>query len=68
VTLYFDRIPGKGGPVEFSYTLRAKFPVKAKAPASVAYQYYEPEIRDETLPVLITVEAAGPDALVPAAE
>lgn len=56
VTLYFDSIPGDGVPVVFEYSLRAKFPVKAQAPASVAYQYYEPEIRDESRPVLLTVE------------
>jgi hypothetical protein len=56
VTLYFDSIPGDGIPVTFEYELRAKFPVKAQAPASVAYQYYEPEIRDESEPVLLTVE------------
>ncbi len=56
VTLYFDSIPGDGVPVVFEYSLRAKFPVKAQAPASVAYQYYEPEIRDQTKPVLLTVQ------------
>ena len=56
VTLYFDSIPGDGVPVAFEYSLRAKFPVKAQAPASVAYQYYEPEIRDESKPVLLTVQ------------
>ena len=56
VTLYFDSIPGEGVPVKFEYALRAKFPVKAQAPASVAYQYYEPEVRDESQPVLLTVE------------
>ena len=56
VTLYFDSIPGDGVPVAFEYSLRAKFPVKAQAPASVAYQYYEPEIRDESSPVLLTVQ------------
>lgn len=56
VTLYFDSIPGDGVPVIFEYSLRAKFPVKAQAPASVAYQYYEPEIRDESEPVLLTIE------------
>jgi hypothetical protein len=56
VTLYSDSIPGDGIPVTFEYELRAKFPVKAQAPASVAYQYYEPEIRDESEPVLLTVE------------
>ena len=55
VSLYFDRIPGDGRPTRFEYRLRAMYPVKAKAPASVAYQYYEPEIRDETQPELLTV-------------
>ncbi|MEM1295211.1 MAG: alpha-2-macroglobulin family protein [Verrucomicrobiota bacterium] len=55
VTLYFDAIPGDGKPLQFRYQLRAKFPVKAQAPASVAYQYYEPEVRAETKPVLLEV-------------
>lgn len=55
VTLYFDAIPGEGKPLKFRYQLRAKFPVKAQAPASVAYQYYEPEVRGETMPVLLEV-------------
>lgn len=56
VTLYFDQIPGEGKPFSFECQLRAKFPVKAQAPASVAYQYYEPEVRDESDVVLLTVE------------
>lgn len=56
VTLYFDFLPGDGKPTEFSYQLRAKFPVKAQAPGLIAYQYYEPEIRDQSSPVLLTVE------------
>ncbi len=53
-TLYFDAIAG-GVPVEFRYELRAKYPVRAKAPAAVVYQYYQPELRAETRPVEITV-------------
>ncbi len=55
VTLYFNAIPGDGKPLQFRYQLRAKFPVKVQAPASVAYQYYEPEVRGETQPVLLEV-------------
>ena len=55
VTLYFESIPGGGENLTFEYQLRAKFPVKAQAPASVAYQYYEPEVRDESEPVTLTV-------------
>jgi len=54
VILYFDTITGDQ-PVSFHYQLKAKFPVKAQAPASRAYQYYQPEVRDQTRPVEITV-------------
>jgi uncharacterized protein YfaS (alpha-2-macroglobulin family) len=52
--LYFDRIEGCT-PVVFRYELRAKLPVKAQAPGAKVYQYYEPEVRDETRPVEIEV-------------
>jgi uncharacterized protein YfaS (alpha-2-macroglobulin family) len=55
ITLYFREISSER-PIEFAYELRAKFPVKAKTPKSVAYQYYEPEIRAEAAPVEIRVE------------
>ena len=54
VTLCFREINPER-PVEFSYELKAKFPVKAKTPKATAYQYYEPEIRAETQPVEIEV-------------
>ena len=55
ITLYFREISSER-PIEFAYELRAKFPVKAKTPKSVAYQYYEPEIRAVAPPVEIKVE------------
>lgn len=55
VTLYLDQIPGNKKPTVLKYKLKAKFPVKAQAPGVVAYQYYEPEIRSESMPVLLTV-------------
>ncbi|MBO35577.1 MAG: hypothetical protein CMO64_05240 [Verrucomicrobiales bacterium] len=55
VTLYFRQIEN-GKPVQFEYELKAKYPVKAKAPKSVAYQYYEPEVRAEAAPVELLVE------------
>ena len=54
VILYFESIPGNE-PVEFTYHLRAKYPVKAKTPPTEIYQYYEPDLRDETEPVEIEV-------------
>jgi len=54
VILYVREIPG-GKPLSFTYQLRAKFPVKAKTPPTTVYQYYEPTLRDETRPVVLTV-------------
>jgi len=54
VILYFDKIRGGKG-VKFQYRLRAKYPVRAKTPATQIYQYYEPEVRDEAQPVVLTV-------------
>lgn len=54
VILYFRELPA-GKPVSFEYRLRAKYPVKAKAPGASAYQYYEPAVRSSTSPFEITV-------------
>jgi len=54
VILYFREIRGNR-PIEFEYRLKAKFPVRAKTPVSTAYQYYEPEVRAEAAPVLLTI-------------
>ncbi|MBN1259208.1 MAG: hypothetical protein JXB35_00870, partial [Anaerolineae bacterium] len=45
-----------GEPLTFEYALRARFPVKAQAPASRTYDYYNPDARGEQQPVIITVE------------
>ncbi len=55
VILYFREIIG-GKPMTFDYKMKAKYPVKAKSPVTAAYQYYEPEVRAEAQPVLLTVE------------
>ena len=55
VTLYFQEIEGQRDLV-FSYQLKARYPLRAKTPVTVAYQYYEPEVRAEADPVLLTVE------------
>jgi len=39
----------------FAYTLRARFPLRAKAPAAVAWEYYTPANRAESRPVELTV-------------
>lgn len=52
--LYFDKIEA-GKPITFSYRLKAKYPLRASAPESKAYLYYNPEIQDTTPPVTMTV-------------
>jgi hypothetical protein len=43
-------------PVQVTYRLRARFPIKAKAPASVGYDYYNPEGSQTVPPVDFVVE------------
>ena len=55
ITLYLGTLVPKQE-VSFSYTLTAKYPIKAKTPQSVVYEYYTPQNRDLAEPVTITVE------------
>lgn len=56
VILYIERIDYKK-PLDFSFGLRAKFPIKAKTPTSKVYKYYEPEV--ETLAEPVNIEVKG---------
>ncbi|UCG55525.1 MAG: hypothetical protein JSV32_06070 [Dehalococcoidia bacterium] len=38
-----------GDVISFSFKVQATFPVKAKGVTSMAYSYYQPDIRGETL-------------------
>ncbi len=42
--------------IEFNYTMKAKYPIKAMTPSSAAYPYYNPESRGESAPKYIQVE------------
>jgi hypothetical protein len=54
VTLYLGDI--RPGDVKtFTYTLRARYPVRAQAPGAVAYEYYTPANRAVARPVELTV-------------
>src|SRR5438132_121040 len=54
VTLYIGDI--KPGDVKtFEYTLKPKYPIKAKTPATVAYEYYTPVNRATAQPVELVV-------------
>jgi len=55
IIIYLEEIPPKP-PLEFSYTLRAKFPIKAKTPQSKVYKYYNPEVEGIAKPVEMVIE------------
>ena len=54
IIVYLDRLASRK-PLEFSYRLRAKFPVKAATPASRVYRYYNPEIEATAEPTELEV-------------
>jgi len=56
IILYIERIDFKH-PIELSYRIKAKFPIKAKTPTSKVYKYYEPEV--ETIAEPIDIEVKG---------
>jgi hypothetical protein len=52
-------VPGirAGEQPEFSYGIRANYPVRAMTPESTAYEYYNPSIRDVAQPTEVNVGA-----------
>jgi alpha-2-macroglobulin-like protein len=54
VVLYLNGIDG-GKSFNATYRLLAKYPIKAKTPASLTYLYYDPEINAECIPVTLSV-------------
>ncbi len=57
IILYLGDIQ-PGQELSFTYTLKPKYPIKAKTPVSVAYEYYTPTNRGTANPVEITVTGA----------
>jgi hypothetical protein len=55
VTLYLGDV-GPGSVHTFEYGLKPKYPVKAKAPGTAAYEYYTPANRAESRPVELVVD------------
>ncbi|GAB4340677.1 MAG: hypothetical protein Kow0099_16820 [Candidatus Abyssubacteria bacterium] len=43
--------------LSFSYKLRAKYPIKAKAPTSRVYEYYNPSVEDFAEPVVLEIKS-----------
>ncbi|MHC4663644.1 MAG: hypothetical protein ACYS8W_18445 [Planctomycetota bacterium] len=54
ITIYLGKTM-PGGEVKFSYTLVAKYPIKAQTPKSTAYEYYNPDVKSTVKPVELTV-------------
>jgi hypothetical protein len=54
VTLYLGDVK-KGDVKSFEYSLKPKYPIKAKTPATVAYEYYTPANKAKALPVELLV-------------
>ncbi len=54
IILYLEDL-AYGEPFAFTFRLRAKYPMKAQAPASVAYDYYNPDVRAIARPQAVTV-------------
>jgi uncharacterized protein YfaS (alpha-2-macroglobulin family) len=44
-----------GEPLDFSYRIRARYPIKAQTPASLAYDYYNPGVSAVSAPAAILV-------------
>jgi hypothetical protein len=57
VTLYLGDVT-PGSTQVFEYTLKPKYPIKAKTPPAVAWEYYTPANRAAAAPVELTVEEA----------
>ncbi len=56
IILYFDGL-APNQTVEFTYKLRAKYPLRAKTFASRVYEYYNPSVEDRVEPAELTVRA-----------
>lgn len=52
--IYIEELKA-GQQVKFDYRMKARFPIKARAPKSTIYRYYNPEIRAESPPVEMVV-------------
>ena len=54
--ILYVRAIGRGATMALSYSLKAKYPIRAKAPSSRVYEYYNPENADRTPQTRLVVE------------
>ncbi|MBI5303028.1 MAG: hypothetical protein HY868_12900 [Chloroflexi bacterium] len=55
IIVYLDEFDSKK-PVTLAYHLKAKFPLRAQAPSSTTYDYYNPTVGSTQAPQLLTVK------------
>jgi hypothetical protein len=55
IILYFEEVAANAT-VDLTYTLRAKFPLRAQTPQSRVYEYYNPEVENIAAPQALVVE------------
>jgi len=56
VIVYISRI-NPNQTIDFTYRVKAKFPLRAKTPSSLVYEYYTPEVKKEAKPVELVVKS-----------
>jgi len=54
IIIYLEKL-ASNAPLELTYRLRAKSPIKAATPSSTVYRYYNPEIKATAKPVNLEV-------------
>ena len=54
VIIYLEDF-SSGSPLQFSYRMRARFPMRAQTPPSSAYDYYNPADVSTRAPLQVTV-------------
>jgi hypothetical protein len=55
IIIYASNITSENA-LNFTYRLRAKFPLQAKTPASNVYDYYNPDVSGESIPLLLIIK------------
>ena len=55
IIIYLTNL-SEGKPLQFSFRLRAKYPLRAQVPATSAYDYYDPDLSGEQAPQILVVK------------
>jgi hypothetical protein len=55
IIVYLEKLTA-GQKLQFSYHLKARFPLRAQTPVTTAYEYYNPDHRAQAPPQTLVVE------------